>query len=83
MSGLFDGLFGAETRLATSVDAYLDRLEKILVIRKLAKEVEDASTLKAFDGAVKVIIGKMNADVEATIKETEEAKKTTDNQESN
>ena len=83
MSGPFGGLFGgSELKLATTVDAYLERLEKILIIRKLAKEVEDASTLKAFDGAIKVIIKKMNSEVEKIIAEDEEAKKSTDNQES-
>lgn len=71
MSSPFDALLGLspELELATTVDAYLDRLEKILRIRAMMKE--QAMPFKSYDEALEQIIMHMTA----ALKKAQEATK--------
>lgn len=71
MSSPFDAFLGLspELELATSVDAYLDRLEKVLRIRAMMKEQD--MPIKPYDEALEQIIMHMTA----ALKKAQEATK--------
>ncbi len=74
---MFESLFDPEMKLATSIDAYLDRLEKIMRIRGMLKE--QGVKTKEWDEAINSILSHMTAAVDEAKAAKEAAKEKTEN----
>lgn len=71
---MFDEFFGEKAKASAAVDAYLERMERVFKLKKIAKEVNETTIEKDTNIMLKELINLTTIQARDTIKKYQEEK---------